>query len=211
MNDEEFEQFVRHALRPRKTPEVSEEEIREFLAPDPDISPGDIEEVRARFIGNVFRKLHPKPLWEVGHGEQFGPWFRAVRKSTRLPLEEIAAAIGESASFMEQLESGESPPWQLDHDSVARLMILYRVNIQAVKTLVQNAEEAKVSVTPSPSERRNSQVDIAAMIVPQSGTELIDDAKYWLYQLYEAIRRRGKAKLLLEFKDYMGLTLGDSE
>ena len=207
MNDEEFEQFVRSALRLRKPPEVSDEEIREFLATPTDLPPGTAEEVRALFLDKVFRKFHPEPIWRVQEGEQFGPWFRALRKNVRLPPGEIAAAIGEPRSFMEELEGGEVPPWQINPDPVAKLMILYRVHILAVESLVKNAEGATLPVTPPPPAARPAVEGRAMMLGPESGTKLAPEVAQWLEELRAALRRR-KARRLLGFGNRMGLTLG---
>lgn len=210
MNEEEFEQFVRYALRPRKPLEVSDEEIREFLAPDPDIPPGAVEGVRALFLDKVFHKLHPRPVWQVQDNQRFSPWFKAVRRSARLPLEEISAAIEETPSFMEQLESGEIPPWHLNPDSVARLMIVYRVHFMAIERLVRNAEGATAAIPPLLDGERHAQDGIAAMLGKQGDTRLVDEAARWLLRLREVLQSR-RARSLLEFRDYMGITFDSSK
>jgi hypothetical protein len=205
MNNEEFEQFVRSALRLKKPPEVSEEEMREFLATPTDLPPGAIEETRALVLEKAFRKFHPSPIWRVDGEQQFGPWFKALRQNVRLPLGEIAAGIDEPRSFIEQLEEGSVQPWQIAPDSLAKLMILYRVHFSAVKNLVSITEGATTPVAPPPRDILPGAESRAMMVSPES-LELIPEVSRWLEELQAALLRR-KAGWLLDFSS-IELTLG---
>jgi hypothetical protein len=209
MNDEEFEQLVRSALRPRKPPEITDEGVADLLAPHPEHPPGTLEKVRANFLGKVFRKYHPEIIWQVPSDQQFGPWFRGLRENVRLPVGEIAAAIEEPRSFLETLEQGEVRPWELDPDGVAKLMILYRVHFYAAEALVKQAEGATVPPPPPPRETRAVASELHAMMIDRGGpaAELIPEAARWLEALRNALRKR-KARSLLDMSK-IGITFGD--
>jgi hypothetical protein len=209
MNDEEFEQLVGSALRPRKPPEITDEGVADLLAPHPEHPPGTLGKVRANFLGKVFRKYHPEIIWQVPSDPQFGPWFRGLRENVRLPVGEIAAAIEEPRSFFETLEQDEVEPWRLDPDGVAKLMILYRVHFYAVEALVKQAEGATIPPPPPQHETRPAASDTRALMIDRGGpsVQLTPEAARWLEALRDALRRR-KARGLLDMSK-IGITFGD--
>jgi hypothetical protein len=196
MNDEEFERLVRSSLRLERPPEVPEEELEEFLDGPADLPPETAGEVRARFLRKVFRKLHPRPVWLTKDDKHLGPWLKAARESARLPVEEIAAAIEEPAAFVESLEGGATVPWEVNPDSLAKLMIIYNLHLWGVRSLVREIEGATRRVAP-PAEVEKPPSGRISMAIEPSGSseELTPVVADWLEDLRKALSRRKERRL----------------
>ena len=198
--DEEFSKLLKEALRLKKRPPVTEQVVDEFLS-TPDDDPGAVERVRALTVEKSFRSVHRRPVRQimVMSVHSFGEWIAAVREKTHLPVQQVARVLKQEPGFMERLESGETPPWRCDPDTVAALVKLYRVHIDAVESLLRITEGALLPYVPPTTARTDIRAEgMQPYMRDLSGgrRELRPEVAQWLSDLRAALQRLQATDLL---------------
>src|SRR5205085_9792181 len=126
----------------------------------------------------------------------FGEWIAEARRKTRLPRRSIARVLQQEPAFVEQLESGASPPWQFDAAAVAALVKLYRLHIDGVESLIRNTKGAELPpVSPARLEPRGDMAR-ATLEHPGGRSEFMPEVAQWLSELRAALERLQATDLL---------------
>jgi transcriptional regulator with XRE-family HTH domain len=200
--DEEFSELLREALRLEKRAPVTEADVEEFLSAPGDDDPESVERVRALAVERAFLLVHRRPVRQILDfpSPSFGAWITAARKKARLPRRQVAMVLKQDPGFMERLESGETPPWHCDADTVAALVKLYRVNINAVERLIRSTDGSELPPAPPPSRVEPRGDGMQTYMVDRSGgypnPELRPEVVQWLSELRAALKRLRATDLL---------------
>ena len=199
--DEEFSELLREALRLEKRPPVTEADVEEFLSAPGDDDPEAVERVRALAVEKSFLLIHRRPVRHIADfpTPSFGAWITSARKKTRLPPQQIAKVLKQEPAFMERLENGETPPWRCDADTVAALIKLYRVHINAVERLIRNTDGSHLPLPPMATSRSEPRADgMQTYMLDRSGggPELRPEVVQWLNDLRAALQRLRATELL---------------
>jgi transcriptional regulator with XRE-family HTH domain len=134
MSDEDFIELLKSSLRSEKDLQVPEG--ADSLSTVVECSPEEIESMHAGFVKKVFGELHREPIRHIEEKRPFGRWLETARERARLIREDIAMALSKDASFVQRLEEGETPPWELSFVDAADIVCLFRIHIEAVRYLV---------------------------------------------------------------------------
>lgn len=198
--DEDFSKQLKETLRLKRRPPVTRQDIEEFLSA-PGADSETVERVRARSVEKSFRALHRKPVMQIMgmHAPAFGEWIAATRRKARLPLKQIARVLKQEPAFIEQLESGETAPWQIDAETVAALVKLYRAHIDVVERLIRHTEGAMLSTSLPPTTRTEPRTDgMQTYMIDRfsSRSEFRPEVAQWLSELRAALQRLQATDLL---------------
>lgn len=198
--DEEFSRLLREALRLKKRPPITEADVEEFLS-EPDDDSESVERVRTLFVEKSFLRIHSRPVRQIMDMgvPSFGQWITEARRETRLPRKQIARVLKQEPSFIERLESGETPPWQCDADDVAALVKLYRLHINAVESLIRHTEGSLLPLAPPPAIRPEPRAEgMQTYMLDRSGGErkFRPEVAQWLSDLRTALKRLQATNLL---------------
>lgn len=199
--DEDSSKYLKETLRLRRRPPVTRQDVEEFLSA-PGADPEAVERVRARFVEKSFLAVHRKPVRQIMDmvAPSFGEWFAAVRRKARLPRKQIARVLKQEPALIEQLESGETPPWEFSAETVAALVKLYRVHIDAVESLIRHTKGATLPLDLPPASRAESSGDVVQryMIDRFGGArpEFRPEVARWLNELRAALQRLQATDLL---------------
>ena len=142
MRDNEFLEQLRDALLEEAASNPTAEELEEFWSTPADISPDRLEKIRKQFVKKVLEKLHPEPVRNIENGVTLVEWLGAVRNTAHLTHSFIATALGETASFVEQIEKGDILPWDIPPITGANIAALFRVHFTAFSKLTANSYSA---------------------------------------------------------------------
>jgi transcriptional regulator with XRE-family HTH domain len=142
---------LRESLLSEDSPPLTEQEAEILLSVPTKVkgSPAAIRKLRKSFVEKLFVNLHQEPVRDVKRGYPFGAWLKEAREKARLTREDIAESIGKDASFIERVESEQVLPWTLTPSTMANIVILFRIHIDAVAQLLSASfvadEERKLS------------------------------------------------------------------
>ena len=209
MNDEEILKLLEMTICSEHSPEISDEVADAIMSRSEECPPEKTARIRARFVEKVILTLHPQPVREISAKWPLGRWFEAIRESLRLTREDVAAAIGKEASFVERLERGEVMPWECDPGEVADLMRLFRLHSNAASQLVNNSAAVNqvsgvrsaaarsrgghASAERGDSTKRALEIFLAHNASPAKPDTAVSD---WLDALRLALLRRGLNELV---------------
>lgn len=199
--DEESSKYLKETLKLRKRPPVTRQDVEEFVSA-PGADPDAVERVRARFVEKSFLAVHRKPVRQIMEMRvpPFGEWFAEVRRKARLPRKQIARVLKQESAFIEQLESGEKPPWEFSAEVVAALVKLYRVHIDVVESLIRNVEGAMLPPDLPPTRRAETAGDIMQTYMTDrfggARPEFRPEVAQWLSELRAALQRLQATNLL---------------
>ena len=136
MTDEEIQKLLTEAFLSEESPPLTDENVNLFLSlPIEEGPPEELERARGGFAARVLRSDYERPQPRVRSGLSFGGWLRSMREGAGLSPKAVAARLKRDESFVLELESSESRPWKFPLDVIARVMVLFRVHINAVRSL----------------------------------------------------------------------------
>lgn len=199
MGDDEVTQLLREALRLRKRPPVTDEEVEALLSAPP-APPGTAERVRARFVEKAFLERNPEPArFRDRSIPIFDILIAEMRKEAHVTLREASAVLGLEPSTLSRLEGYELLPWHVDADEVARLLKLYRLHFDAAESSISLIPESRLPFEPPPPrlERRG---DLSSAFLEDrrgsGGPTLKPEVSEWLADLRKALVRLDATDLL---------------
>lgn len=199
MSDDEVTQLLRKALRLRKRPPVTDEEVEALLSAPP-APPGTAERVRARFVEKAFLERNPEPArFREGGISPFGDLIAGMRKDALVTLREASAVLNQEPPFLSRLENGDVLPWLVDAEEVAGLLKLYRLHMDAVESSISIILESRLPFKPPPP-RVDRRGDFSeAFMEDRFGggrPELRPEVVKWLADLRKALERLDATDLL---------------
>lgn len=158
MSDKEITEILREAFLSGDAPPLTGEEAEALLsAPVPaESSPADAVKARERFVCKLLAELHGGPVRLVGRGVPFGAWVKRARENAYLTQGDIGEAVGEDAAFVARLESGETPPWEVEPAAMVQIVVLFRLHHDAVKRLMAASLSEQQNRPASDSSSRDS-------------------------------------------------------
>jgi len=142
MGQDKFIEQLRESLLEEVASNPTDEQVREFMSGPADSPPGMLERMRKGFVEKVLQRLRPEPERCVGGEITLGRWIEQARKEARLTHGFIATALGESPSFVEQLEKGQALPWTIPAAIGSDIAILFRIHFNAFSELTENSHKA---------------------------------------------------------------------
>ena len=199
--DEESSKYLKEVLRLRGRPPVTRRDVEEFVSA-PGADSEAVGRVRASFVEKSFLAVHRKPVRQIMDmtAPPFGEWVAAARRKARLPRKQIARVLEQEPAFIEQIESGEKPPWEFSAEAVAALVKLYRVHIDAVESLIRNTEGATLPLDLPPAARAETGGDVMqTRMLERLGSaspEFTPEVARWLKELRAVLQRLQASDLL---------------
>jgi transcriptional regulator with XRE-family HTH domain len=142
MSEKELLELLRESLVSEKSAPLTDAEADALLSAPVKQSPVNIKRLRKGVVERILSDLYQEPVREIGRRITFGRWIQQARKAARLSLDAVAPAIGKDTSFIERIEDEEVLPWALTANSVADVVILFRIHIDAVEQLLSNSYAA---------------------------------------------------------------------
>lgn len=188
-SDDEVTQLLRKALRLRKRPPVTDEEVEALLSAPP-APPGTAERVRERFVRKAFQEKHPTPArFCETIISPFWTLISELRKDALVTRREVSDVLGLDPSLLDRLEGGEVLPWLVDAETVAGLLKLYRLHFTAAERSISAIPESRLPLEPPPPrvERRG---DFSRAFMEDRGggsPGLKPEVVEWLADLREAL------------------------
>jgi transcriptional regulator with XRE-family HTH domain len=199
MENDRFLNRLKEALLREAATHPTTEEIEEFMSgPADPTTTAALYGMRKEFAEKVLLTLHPEPVRRAG-GVALGPWIEEVRKKARLSHGFIASALGETISFVERLETGETLPWTIPADLGSDLASLFRLHYSTLRKLVGNSRKTLEKKSGTPSETDYSEI-LAGAGSPNNldpDLSMKGEIEHWL----EEVRRNLEEKQARELLD----------
>jgi hypothetical protein len=208
MNDDDLENTLASLFSSEQSPSLSEAFVDTFLASNAEAPVECGERVMILFVRKVLSNVCEEPVKEVGE-LPFGRLIESIRRSARLSVSDIAAAIGKEPVHIERLESSRSWPWEWEPNEIAHLLLLFRLHIKATGHLVQTsfslskaslsgnvigrANKGRMTRERGDSTSRALDMFLARKAKPQ---ELDATVKEWLSQVEKQLKRYKAHELL---------------
>ncbi len=158
-------------------------------------------------IEKLFAKLYPKPIRQPKAKAPFGLYIKETRETIRLHAGDIARFLGRSASYVKDIETGKTLPWQLDPEEVATITTLFRLHAKALRKLVlasisvsQGRAEMDEAVKKAPrplrkrlTARKDDEIEAATdEFYARSANEslMTDDIERWFKKVIKVLKDR---------------------
>jgi transcriptional regulator with XRE-family HTH domain len=149
MSDEEIRKLITEAFLSEESPPLTNEDVDLLLFhPVEEGPPEELERARGEFAAKVLRNEYETPLQQIKSGLSFGQWLKSIREGAGISTKAVAARLEEDETFIHGLESSESHPWDFPLDVIARVMVLFRIHINAIRSLALNALANKTASLP---------------------------------------------------------------
>lgn len=142
VGEKELLELLRESLVSERSAPLTDAVVNALLSAPVKQSPVNINRIRKGVVERILSDHFPEPVREIGRRITFGQWIQQARKTARLSLDAVATAIGKDASFIERIENEEVLPWTPTDNSIADLVILFRIHIDAVEQLLANSSAA---------------------------------------------------------------------
>jgi ribosome-binding protein aMBF1 (putative translation factor) len=142
MSEKELLELLRESLVSEKSAPLTDAEADARLSAPVKQSPVNIKRLRKGVVERILSDLHQEPVREIGRRITFGQWIQQARKAARLSHDAAGIAIGKDPSFIQRIEDEEVLPWALTANSIADMVILFRIHIDAVEQLLSNSYAA---------------------------------------------------------------------
>lgn len=139
MGEKELLELLRESLVSEKSAPLTDAEADALLSAPVKQSPVNIKRLRQGVVERILSDLYQEPTREIRRRITFGRWIQQARKAARLSLDAVATAIGKDPSFIQRIEDEDVLPWTLTVNSVADVVILFRIHIDAVEQLLSNS------------------------------------------------------------------------
>jgi hypothetical protein len=196
-NDPLIDRLKESLLREAATNPTTEE-LEEFMSGPADLSiTASLDGMRKEFAEKVLLTLHPEPVRQAG-GVALGTWIEGVRKKARLSHGFIASALGETISFVERLETGETLPWAIPADLGSYLATLFRLHYNTFSKLVDNSRRALEKKSGTPLETDYSEI-LAGTRPPNNldpDLSMKGEIEHWLGEVRRNLEKKQARELL---------------
>lgn len=177
-----------------------------YLSLTPEYSEEEQKLMYVRYVEKVFKKLHPRRVVHLDEKWPLGRWLEATRSSARLTCEDIADALGQSASYVMEIETGEILPWSMPAREIAKLVILFRLHTDALAEMVyasyvvcesRRKLPGDLSVLGLDAGTTGQSVDFALDLYYARNTPTMDpvaDVEKWLSDVRNEIRSEARSR-----------------
>jgi transcriptional regulator with XRE-family HTH domain len=180
--------------------------VDEFLSMPMEYSEEEQKQMYARYVEKALKKLHPKRIVRLAEQWPLGHWLKATRSSGHLTREDIADTIGQSASYIMQIETEQILPWEIPSDEAAKLAILFRVHIDALGEMVYASYAVREARKKLPSdlsslglntETIGPSVDLAIDLYYARNSPPVNalpQIEKWLNEVRDAMKKEARAR-----------------
>lgn len=127
---------LKSLLLPSDSPSLIGMTLDTFLIPPEPCPEEDLARMKNRIVEKILADLHPKPARRLETPMSFGQCLKRTRELVHLHAGNIALFLGKTASYVKDIETGKTPPWQLDPEEMATLALLFRIHADLLRKLV---------------------------------------------------------------------------
>lgn len=180
--------------------------VDEYLSMPLEYSEEEQKQMYARYVEKVLKKLHPRQIIHLDEKWPLGRWLEATRSSAHLTREDIADTIGQSVSYIAEIETEEIPPWEIPSREAAKLAILFRMHVDALAEMVYASYAVREARKKLPShlsslglnaETTGHSVDLALDLYYARNAPAMDpivDIDKWLSDVQYEIKNEARAR-----------------
>jgi transcriptional regulator with XRE-family HTH domain len=136
--DEEFDEMLHELFSSDHSPELTDSVVDAFLASPAKAPKQSGDRVIILFATRVLADFHKQPIRHV-EPQTFATWIQGIRKLARLEIRDIATAVGKDFTYVERLETGLTLPWNLKPEDIACFVRLFRLHMNAMRSLIQKS------------------------------------------------------------------------
>ena len=136
MSDDEVSKILDEVLRSEYAPPLTDSIVDAFLSSDAECSDDMIEKVRSRFAEKVLADFQTEPVRHIEGKLSFGRWVEQRREEARLSKIDLSSILGVDPTFVESVETGRTQPWDLKATVLARIVLLFKLHIDAASDLI---------------------------------------------------------------------------
>jgi transcriptional regulator with XRE-family HTH domain len=141
---------IRELLESPDCPPLSKEVLDVLYPPGKPLTEEEIVHMRLSLLERKFVDLHPQLVRRLMKPVQISTYLKETRESANIQVMEVTRVIGWRPAYLEKIESGETPFWQIPGLEAAKLFKLYRTHSEGVRQLVL----ATIAVTKGREEMR---------------------------------------------------------
>jgi transcriptional regulator with XRE-family HTH domain len=136
MKNEKVVRYLSELAASARPRQLTDEEIDALLASEPEGSSEKDERAWPKFVKTVLSNLHPEPVRSKGKNTTLGDFLKEAMDVTNFTREDVAAAVGKDASFIEQILRSNPPLSIIDPDDTADVASLLRIHICALEEML---------------------------------------------------------------------------
>jgi hypothetical protein len=186
MSNKEIQKLLTEAYLSDESPPLTDEDVNLILSLPVEEGPSEeLERARGEFAAKILRREYKTPQQRVKPGLNFGEWLQSIREGAGINPKAVAACLEVDETFVRDLESPESPPWNFSPDIIARVIVLFRIHFNAIESL---SRRVHASTQPSTHSIRASVNDD-----PSSSPVLMNQ---WLQGLEKSLKSLGAEELI---------------
>jgi hypothetical protein len=117
-------------------PPLPKKVLEVLYPPTERLTEEQILRMRSSLVDRRFADVHPELVRRLMKPVKISTYLKETRECARTQVIEVTRLYGWPTSFLEKIESGETPFWQIPGIEAAKLFKLYRIHIEGVRQLV---------------------------------------------------------------------------